>query len=91
MDPRNMDFQCPQCNIGQYDTRDLKLHMSSAHDVAMGGLNSCDLCGESYSTAAEYYKHMHDKHDTISKTCNECEKYFDSRKAFDKHILTHYM
>lgn len=71
--------------------RDLKLHISSAHDVTMGDLNACDLCGESYNTASEYYKHMHNKHDLINKTCNECDKYFDSRKAFDKHILTHYM
>ncbi|XP_055845187.1 zinc finger protein 600-like [Episyrphus balteatus] len=91
IDPQNMDFQCPTCNVGQYDTRDLKLHMLNVHEVTMGELNSCDMCGESHSTAAEYYKHMHDKHDTISKTCNECTKYFDSRKAFDKHILTHYM
>lgn len=91
IDPQNMDFQCPTCNVVQYDTRDLKLHMLNVHEVAMGELNSCDLCGESHATAAEYYKHMHDKHDAISKTCNECKKYFDSRKAFDKHILTHYM
>lgn len=91
IDQANMDFQCPTCGVGQYDTRDLKLHMLNVHEVVMGELNSCDLCGESHSTAAEYYKHMHEKHDTISKTCNECKKYFDSRKAFDKHILTHYM
>ncbi|XP_037938827.1 zinc finger protein 616-like [Teleopsis dalmanni] len=89
---RNLEFACRACDIMCYDELCLKDHLKTKHKE-MQCLYRCESCRQNLGTPMRYSKHIYEKHDQISKICYEenCGKEFYSQKAFDIHILKHFI
>ncbi|XP_071452318.1 zinc finger protein 420-like isoform X2 [Hetaerina americana] len=54
-------------------------------DMKEDGLYMCDLCGNAYSRAAQYYGHLHSHSGERDWKCQRCDKVFKSHSQLHRH------
>ncbi|KAF5269137.1 hypothetical protein FQR65_LT02437 [Abscondita terminalis] len=79
--------RCGLCLKEYSILRDLKLHISAAHDNS--ALCQCGTCGQSFPKVRYLREHMHDHDRSIIYKCHICTEEFKESRDLSRHLVEH--
>ncbi|XP_037938559.1 zinc finger protein 791-like isoform X2 [Teleopsis dalmanni] len=88
----NKSFRCHFCNELFYDVILFDEHLANVHDDKTYE-NQCPECSKLFKNNFSYRRHIYKVHDAVRLICCErnCGKVFESLKAFDIHVVNHFL
>lgn len=79
--------RCGLCLKEYSILRDLKLHISAAHDNS--ALCQCGTCGQSFEKVRYLREHMHEHDKGIIYKCHLCPEEFKESRDLSRHLVEH--
>ncbi|KAF5304456.1 hypothetical protein FQA39_LY09652 [Lamprigera yunnana] len=79
--------RCGVCLKEYSILRDLKLHLTAAHDSS--ALCQCGTCGQSFQRIKYLREHMHEHDKSIIYKCHICTDSFKESRDLSRHLVEH--
>uniref|UniRef100_A0A1Y1LXD0 Protein krueppel n=1 Tax=Photinus pyralis TaxID=7054 RepID=A0A1Y1LXD0_PHOPY len=79
--------RCGTCLKEYSIIRDLKLHITAAHDN--NAFSQCGSCGLSFQRIRYLREHMHEHDKTITYRCHLCPEEFKESRDLSRHLVEH--